>query len=122
MQAKEHWDKAVRLEASRNKMNEKDDYEMMVWCTIHAGAHLVNSVMHKVGFSQPDRDYIHSDKLEEGVKVPDVVMEMLPVLHSIELLGPRFVRGGELIDAQNMKFCLTEYAKLKSIADKIVNH
>lgn len=113
MQAEDHWAKAARIEVSRKKLNAKDDYELIIWSCIHAGAHLVNAALHKTGITPPTKDYIHSDKLESDVQVPDKVTEMLEILHSIELLGPRFVRGPEPLDQGAVDFCLTAYEKLK---------
>lgn len=122
MRAEEHWAKAARLETSRNKLSVEQDYEIIIWTCIHAGAHLLNASLHKLGFSEDTRDYIHSHKVEPDREIPGNVAELLSVLKSIELLGPRFVRGGERLDPEAaVKACLTSYAKLKGSAEKLVN-
>jgi len=121
MRTEDHWAKAARLEASIAKLNEKDDYELIVWSRLHGGAHLVNAALHKLGITEESRDYIHSDKLESDMEIPKEVTDMLSVLHSIELLGPRFVRGREPLDPQAMKFCLTQYGNLKTTVEKLIH-
>jgi len=120
MRAEDHWAKATRLETSRSKLNEGDDYEIIIWSCIHGGAHLVNAALHKLGITEESRDYIHSDKLESDMDIPRDVVEMLSALHSIELLGPRFVRGSELADPQVLQFCLRTYGNLKATITKLI--
>jgi hypothetical protein len=120
MRTEDHLAKAARLERSIAKLNENDDYELIVWSSLHGGAHLVNAALHKLGITDESRDYIHSDKLESDIEIPKEVTDMLSVLHSIELLGPRFVRGRERADPEAMKFCLSQYANLKTTVEKLV--
>lgn len=122
MQAEEHWAKAARLETSRNRLNVRDDYELIIWTSIHAGAHLLNASLHKLGFNKPNHDYIHSHKVESDRQIPGNVAELLSTLKSIEVLGPRFVRGNDQLDPEGaVKSCLVAYAKLKSAAQTLVN-
>jgi hypothetical protein len=121
MKAEDHWAKAARIEASRTrKLDRAEDYELIIWSCIHGGAHLVNAVMHRLGLTPDNKDYIHSDKIEDGVKLPDSVVQMLDTLHSIELHGPRFVRGPEPLDPKAVETCLDLYGRLKTSTQTVL--
>lgn len=122
MKAEDHWEKAARIEATREQaLDRSEDYELIIWSCIHGGAHLVNAVLHKLGITPETRDYIHSDKLESDVKVPDEVTEMLKTLHLIETHGPRFVRGPETLNLNAVQTVLDAYAQLKTVTHSKLN-
>lgn len=119
MHAKEHWEKAARLEASRaNGLNDSDDYELIIWSCIQGGGQLANVVLHGRGITDDHQDQIHSDIPELKQELPHDITEILAVLKSIENLGPRFVRGIEPIKPEVVKSCLDAYDKVKALAKK----
>src|SRR5688572_12317609 len=116
MRANEHWEKAARLEAAGAAgLNEKDDYELIIWSCLQGGAQLANAILCARGISSPEEDQIHSDLPEIKRELPPDVVEMLATLKSIERLGPRFVRGIEPIAPEVVKDCLAAYAKVKAM-------
>ena len=122
MRIEDHWMKAMRLEATRKqKLDQSDDYEIVIWSCIHGGAHLANIALHKLGVSDESFDLIHSNIPEHDLRGPDGVAEMLATLKSIEDLGPRFVRGIEPLDAKALEACLAAYDKVKSFAETTLN-
>ncbi|MBI3937611.1 MAG: hypothetical protein HY323_11590 [Betaproteobacteria bacterium] len=122
MRAEEHWAKARRLETTRTtKLNDKDDYEIIIWSCIQGGAQLANVVLHKAGITKETFDLIHANMPELNREVPPAVAEMLAILKSIEDLGPRFVRGIEPIDPQAVRNCLAAYGKVRAYAEKLIN-
>ena len=119
MRAKEHWDKAARLEASRSSgLNDRDDYELIIWSCIQGGAQLANAILCARGITRDDEDQIHSDLPELKRELPPDVREILAVLKSIENLGPRFVRGIEPMKPGVLKGCLDAYDKVKAMAQQ----
>lgn len=121
MRIEDHWAKARRLEATRNKkLNTRDDYEIVIWSCIHGGAHLVNVALHRLGVTEESFDLIHSDIPELNRPVPPDAAAMLATLKSIETLGPRFVRGIEPPDPAAVKACLAAYDKVKAFAAKLL--
>lgn len=119
MRAIEHWEKAARLEASRTKgLDERDDYELIIWSCIQGGGQLANVILHNRGITGENQDQIHSDVPEMKRDLPHDITEFLAVLKSIESLGPRFVRGNEPIKPEVLKSCLDAYDKVKALAKK----
>ena len=118
MRIEDHWNKALRLEATRKgKLDRDADYEVVIWSCIHGGAHLANIALHKLGVTDETFDLIHSNIPEHDLKGPAPVAEMLATLKSIEDLGPRFVRGIEPFDAKAVQACLAAYDKVKGYAE-----
>jgi hypothetical protein len=118
MRIEDHWNKAMRLEATRTgKLDTDEDYEIVIWSCIHGGAHLANVVLHKMGITEEGFDLIHSNIPEHDLKGPAPMAELLATLKSIEDLGPRFVRGIEPIDGTAVRGCLTAYARVKAYAE-----
>lgn len=121
MRIEDHWSKAGRLEATRTtKLSQHDDYEMVIWSCIHGGAHLANVALHKLGVTEETFDLIHSNIPELNRTVPQDVAGMLAILKSIEDLGPRFVRGIEPIDPEEVESCLNAYSRVKAFAEKLI--
>ena len=119
MRAEEHWEKAACLEASRAKgMNDRNDYELVIWSCIQGGAHLANVILHGRGITGDNQDQIHSDTPEMKQELPRDITEILAVLKSIENFGPRFVRGIEPIKPEVVRSCLDAYEKVKALAKK----
>ena len=119
MRIEDHWNKAMRLEATRKqKLNPTDDYEIVIWSCVHGGAHLANIALHKLGVTDESFDLIHSNIPEHNLQVPAAAAEMLATLKSIEDLGPRFVRGVEPMDANSVQACLAAYDKVKGFAEE----
>jgi len=117
MRAQEHWEKAARLEASGARgLDERDDYELIIWSCVQGGAHLANAILCTRGITRDDEDLIHSDLPDLERRLPPDIVEMLALLKSIEKLGPRFVRGLEPMQPGIVKTCVETYAKLKAIA------
>jgi hypothetical protein len=118
MRIEDHWNKALRLEATRKrKLDRQEDYEIVIWSCIHGGAHLANIALHKLGVTDESFDLIHSNIPEHDLKGPAPVAEMLATLKSIEDLGPRFVRGIEPFDIKAVDACLAAYDKVKGYAE-----
>lgn len=118
MRIQEHWDKAMRLEATRERKLDKDeDYELVIWACIHGGAHLANITLHSLCVTEERFDLIHSNIPEHDLKGPAPMAELLADLKSIEDLGPRYVRGIEPIDAAVVKACLAAYQKVRKHAE-----
>jgi len=114
----DHWDKAMRLEATRtSKLDTDDDYEIVIWSCIHGGAHLANVCLHKMGITEESFDLIHSNIPEHNLSGPAPIAELLATLKSIEDLGPRFVRGIEPIDRAAVQGCLAAYGKVRAYAE-----
>jgi len=121
MRIEDHWAKARRLERTRSgKLDTRDDYEIVIWSCIHGGAHLANVALHQLGVTEESFDLIHSDIPELNRAVPPDAAEMLATLKSIEMLGPRFVRGIEPVDPAAMKSCLAAYDKVRAFAEKLI--
>ena len=121
MQIQDHWAKAMRLEATRTaKLHKHDDYELVIWTCIHGGAQLANVALHKLGVTEDSFDLIHSNIPELNRTLPVEAASMLATLKSIEDLGPRFVRGPERINSQDMEACLSAYSKVKTFAEKLM--
>ena len=119
MRAEQHWEKAARLEASRAKgLNDRDDYELIIWSCIQGGAQLANVILHGRGVTDENQDQIHSNIPELKQGLPRDIAEILVVLKSIEALGPRFVRGIEPIKPEVVRSCLDAYKKVKALAKK----
>lgn len=117
MRAEEHWAKAARLEASRAKgLNDRDDYELVIWSCIQGGAQLANVILHGRGITSDNQDQIHSDIPELKRELPRDITEILAVLKSTEDLGPRFVRGIEPIEPEVVRNCVDAYEKVKALA------
>ena len=116
MRAEEHWDKAARLEGSRKRLDDRDDYEMIIWSCIHGGAQLANVFLHRRGVTAEGEDQIHTDVPVLRQELPRDVADFFAVLKSIEKLGPRFIRGFEPTDPAVVKGCLDAYEKLKALA------
>jgi hypothetical protein len=117
MRIQEHWDKAMRLEATREKkLVSKADYELLIWACIHGGAHLANVALHGMGVTEESFDLIHSNIPKHDLKGPAPMAELLATLKTIEDLGPRYVRGIEPIDAAAVKACLAAYQKVREHA------
>jgi hypothetical protein len=122
MRIDDHWNKAMRLEATRKqKLNQTEDYEIVIWSCIHGGAHLANVALHKLGVTNEDFDLIHSNIPEHNLQPPIAAAEMLATLRSIEDLGPRFVRGVEPLDMKAVEACLAAYNEIKSFAQRVLN-
>ena len=122
MRIEDHWNKAMRLEAIRKqKLDQTEDYEIVIWSCIHGGAHLANVALHKLGVTEESFDLIHSNIPEHNLQAPAVASEMLATLKSIEDLGPRFVRGIEPLDMKAVEACLAAYGKVKSFAEGALN-
>ena len=118
MRIEDHWNKAMRLEATRRgKLDTDEDYEIVIWSCIHGGAHLANVVLHKLGVTEEGFDLIHSNIPEHNLKGPAPMAELLVTLKSIEDMGPRFVRGIEPIDKTAVQGCLSAYAKVRAYAE-----
>ena len=118
MRTEDHWHKAMRLEATRErKLDRDEDYEIVIWSCIHGGAHLANVVLHKIGVTDESFDLIHSNIPEHNLKGPAPMAELLTTLKSIEDLGPRFVRGIEPVDKTAVQACLAAYGKVKGYAE-----
>lgn len=119
MRSEQHWEKAARLEASRAKgLNDRDDYELIIWSCIQGGAHLANVILHGRRVTDENQDQIHSNIPELKQGLPRDIAETLLVLKSIEDLGPRFVRGIEPIKPEVVRSCLDAYQKVKALAKK----
>jgi hypothetical protein len=119
MRAKEHWEKAARLEASGAAgLDGDDDYELIIWSCVQGGAQLANAILCARGITADDEDQIHSDLPELKRELPPDVKEMLALLKSIENLGPRFVRGIEPMQPGVVKNCLEAYARIKAMAQQ----
>ena len=117
MRIEDHWDKAMRLEATRSrKLDQGEDYEIVIWSCIHGGAHLANIALHAMGATDEAFDLIHSNVPEHDLKGPAPMAELLATLKSIEDLGPRFVRGIEPLDKKAVAACLAAYEKVKGFA------
>lgn len=122
MRIEDHWNKAMRLEATRTqKLDRLEDYEIVIWSCIHGGAQLANIVLHKLGVTPEGFDLIHSNVPEHNLQASGAVNEMLATLRSIEELGPRFVRGIEAFDSNDVEACLAAYNRVKSFAEKTLN-
>ena len=122
MRIEDHWNKAMRLEATRKqKLNPTEDYEIVIWSCIHGGAHLANIALHKLGVTGEGFDLIHSNIPEHNLQAPAAAAEMLATLKSIEDFGPRFVRGIEPLDMKAVETCLAAYDKVKSFAEGALN-
>lgn len=122
MRIEDHWNKAMRLEATRKrKLDTTDDYEIVIWSCIHGGAHLANIALHSLGVTDEGFDLIHSNIPEHNLRGPAGVAEMLAILKSIEDLGPRFVRGIEPLDVKAVQACLSAYDKVKGFAEAARN-
>src|SRR5258706_13729381 len=94
MRIEDHWNKAMRLEATRKqKLDQTEDYEIVIWSCIHGGAHLANIALHKLGVTEESFDLRHSKIPEHNQQGPAEGCEMLATLNPIEDLGPRVVRG-----------------------------
>jgi hypothetical protein len=118
MRIEDHWNKAMRLEATRRrKLDTAEDYEIVIWSCIHGGAHLANVALHRLGVTGEDFDLIHSNIPEHNLQGPAGVAGMLASLKSIEDLGPRFVRGIEPFDMQAVRACLAAYDEVKGFAE-----
>ena len=122
MRIQDHWNKAMRLEATRTqKLNANEDYEILIWSCIHGGAHLANIALHNLGVTNEGFDLIHSNMPEHNLQAPAAAAEMLATLKSIEDLGPRFVRGIEPHDRNAVDACLAAYDKVKDFAQQTLN-
>jgi len=122
MRIEDHWNKAMRLEATRKqKLDQTEDYEIVIWSCIHGGAHLANIALHRLGVTEESFDLIHSNVPEHNLQAPDAASEMLATLRSIEDLGPRFVRGIEPLDMKAVEACLVAYHKVKNFAEATLN-
>ena len=122
MRIEDHWNKAMRLEATRKqKLDRTEDYEIVIWSCIHGGAHLANVALHKLGVTEECFDLIHSNIPEHNLQAPAAAGEMLATLRSIEDLGPRFVRGIEPLDMKAVEACLAAYDKVKNFAEATLN-
>jgi len=117
MHVQQHWDKAAMLEAARAAgLNEREDYELIIWSCVQGGAQLANAILCARGITRPDEDLIHSDLPDLKRELPPDIVEMLAVLKSIEKLGPRFVRGIEPMQPGVVKSCVESYEKVKEMA------
>lgn len=122
MRAEDHWNKAMRLEATRKqKLDATQDYEIVIWSCIHGSAHLANIALHELGITGEGFDLIHSNIPEHNLQTPAAAAEMLATLKSIEDLGPRFVRGIEPFDLKAVEACLAAYDKVKRFAESALN-
>lgn len=120
MRIEDHWNKAMRLEATRKKLDATGDYELLIWSCIHGGAQLANVVLHGMAITEQSFDLIHSNIPEHNLKGPLPMDELLSTLKTIEDLGPRFVRGIESLDEVAMGACLAAYAKVRGHAETII--
>jgi hypothetical protein len=118
MRVEDHWNKAMRLEATRQqKLDQIEDYEIVIWSCIHGGAHLANVALHSMGVTEESFDLIHSNIPEHKLTGPAPMAELLATLQSIEDLGPRFVRGVEPFDRRAVEACLVAYDNVKAYAE-----
>jgi hypothetical protein len=118
MEPIDHLRKASRIERSRMaRLDASDDYELIIWSCIHGGAHLLNAALHAAGLTESEQDYIRSDKIDPGLALPVPVADVVKSLRSIEALGAKFVRGGEVPESATVRSCIDAYDAAKRVAE-----
>lgn len=68
MKAEAHILKAGRFEATIGRLDPEEDYEAIIWASMHVCTHWLNAVFHAKGITPEDIDFEHTFYLE---KIPD---------------------------------------------------
>lgn len=119
MKARDHRDKALRIERSLGRLTDAD-YETVIEAAMLAGTHWFNILLHRAALLPETRDAMHAEFLPLGdrrriaVAMPDA----LDALDAIEGLRTLHVRGdmpGGEAAAATARECLT---RLRRAADR----
>lgn len=123
MRTREHIVKTRRLEATMGRMDEADDFEMIIEICMLAGTHLLNAALHAEGVSHGHQDQSHTDRppLTFLNKEPsDMLQQGMKALAYVEGLRKTYVRGGEPYDADVARKCLDSYRECRACFMDIV--
>ncbi len=117
MRADQHLAKAKRIENTMmQKLDLNKDYEIFIWCCIHASNQLFNVALHKQGLTKDDVDQIHSNIPEYRGSRTAEIDRIIALMEKIEMLGPRYVRGCEPWDQKIGEECLQNFRLIKQVA------
>jgi hypothetical protein len=117
VRVREHILKARRLEASLGRLDEVEDFEMVIDLRMLVAAHLFNGAMHVEGVTHAHADHGHTDTppLDGYTKKPSVgIFQGAEALHWIESIRSTYVRGGEGYNAGVAGECRKRFEEAKA--------
>lgn len=117
MKLDDHLVKARRIEATMaSKLDRNKDYELYVECTMLAGTHLLNAVLHKLAVTKEEWDLLHSDKPALDKPVDAKLRPMFDAMKYIEGLRPGYLRGNKSWRREDGEKCEQCYREVKRFA------
>ncbi len=121
----EHIQKARRLEASLQKLDLVDDYEMVIDICMNAATHYFNAALHAENVTYEAHDQIHSARppLQAFSASPGAgLREAMKPLEFLEDIRPRIVRGTEPCERETAEKCLACFEEAKRGFLKIIGN
>jgi hypothetical protein len=118
LRTREHILKAERIEASLNKLNPADDFEMVIELCMLSATHLFNAALHVEGVTHGHSDQSHTVRppLEYHRKSPsEALRKGMDALAYIESLRPIYVRGGAPFEQDIADACCQNFTDAKRI-------
>ena len=121
----EHIQKAGRLEASLQKLDPVDDYEMVIDTCMNAATHYFNAALHAEGVTYEAHDLNHTTRpsLRAFSASPSAnLREAMKPLEFLEEIRPRVVRGTEPCERETADKCLACFEEAKRGFLKIIGN
>lgn len=112
----EHIKKAERLEATLQKLDPEDDYEMVIDNCMNAVTHYMNAAFHAEGITHEMQDQGHTSRpplrfLSSSPR--GKLKKAMGPVEFIETLRPRFVRGTEPCERETIEKCINCFEEAK---------
>jgi hypothetical protein len=120
MTPEQHMAKAARYEATRSKLDPVKDFELFVLCSVHAGAHLLNAVYHRLDVTSPEFDMVHTFVPALGKEPPEELRSFVSTLKAIEDLNRILVRTAAAWTGATIRKCTDDYAFLSRTAADVM--
>jgi len=95
-----HLAKAKRFLGTVEHLDEEDDFEAIMWASMHICTHWINAIFHAKGLTAEDYDFEHTwrlgrcpdpDRLQAGLD--GRMQELLDAMAVFEALRTAYVRG-----------------------------
>ena len=110
MNPKIHMDKAARYVATIGGLDPEDDYETILWASMHACTHWMNAIFHAKGLTGEDFDVAHTwyldgcpDRGRLDPKLDDQMRKVLDAMSLFERLRLSHVRWDAPFGAQAVR-------------------
>ncbi len=123
MRLREHILKANRLEATLRRLDEAEDFEMVIDLCMLAATHLLNAAMHAEGVTHAHSDQGHTSTppLDSYSKKPSgKILHGVEALAYIENLRPIYVYGDQGYDSSVAKACFSRYEEAKDCFMEVI--